>query len=491
MATNRNEVKRSRVKRSSIARHHKSSKTPTKLSSLHFLKGVFDATANFSGISPIKLAESLVPDQMINTNTEHEIVTRQEARHLTLNQRMAQIYRDIHNAALQGISAGDIDSNEIIRRGISQVDWIRSNINLQNQTMFKVIEYAAASPDFDGGSANAWRDRPVILNSALFSVELNQCTRYANLATEHGWMMLSILAHSAAFREAARTLDRESWESLQESISLNFDSLEYFAKIRYLDWHTALQRISGLWEHVSLGLKERHFDITPGNRNGYPHEFVVPEESGPLERPMFGTEIQPSNRVECLYNEFVFRGTKAPSGWPAEKRYPSDPTITDGACWICRKNDCACNPADFPKAVIKPLVELRRYGNKGVGIRTLQPIDKKKVLDEYIGKICPADYDGDPFYSFSIENNNRECIGVISARHFGNWTRFINHSCDANTHFTDKIIGRRRRVMIRTRKNIEIFEELTVDYGGEYFGSGKMFCYCGSSKCRYPPPSSE
>lgn len=332
--------------------------------------------------------------------------------------------------------------------------------------------------------------RPDRLNRALRlnNVELNQCNRYAKFATEHGWMMLSILAHSAGFREAARTLDSESWESLQESINLNFNSLEYFAKIRYLKWATPIRRIPGLYGHVSRHLKQRYGDVTEGSIHCHPHDFIVPENSLPLKRPCHNGRELFNNTEECEYSSSRFRNKEVPSGWPAGKEYPSDPTITDGDCWICERTDCDCNPANSPQGVLKPLVELRYYGKKGAGICALQPIEPRLLLDEYVGRLYPPCYMGDPVYALAIETKEGDVIGLVSAATIGNWTRFINHSCDPNTRFKSIKIGKRARMMIMARREIRMFEELTVDYNDEYF-KGEMTCQCGSPICRYPSPS--
>ena len=48
-----------------------------------------------------------------------------------------------------------------------------------------------------------------------------------------------------------------------------------------------------------------------------------------------------------------------------------------------------------------------------------------------------------------------------------NIARYINHSCKPNAESDVK--PRKRRVFIRAIKNIEEGEEITYDYGAEYF----------------------
>ena len=54
-------------------------------------------------------------------------------------------------------------------------------------------------------------------------------------------MLLSILAFSGDFRDAATFLKEREWALLGRMIAVNRDSLELFAKVRGLDWQAPLQ----------------------------------------------------------------------------------------------------------------------------------------------------------------------------------------------------------------------------------------------------------
>jgi len=73
---------------------------------------------------------------------------------------------------------------------------------------------------------------------------------------------------------------------------------------------------------------------------------------------------------------------------------------------------------------------------------------------------------------------------LISSKYMGNWTRYMSHSCEANTKFVTVAIGGRYRVMVVAERDIEIFEEVTVDYGDDYF-KGQQECFCGEPRCRF------
>jgi histone-lysine N-methyltransferase SUV420H len=56
--------------------------------------------------------------------------------------------------------------------------------------------------------------------------------------------------------------------------------------------------------------------------------------------------------------------------------------------------------------------------------------------------------------------------------------RFLNHDCEANAEFFVK--DNNREVIIRTLRTIEYGEEITVNYGENYFGSDYASCLCRS-----------
>jgi hypothetical protein len=72
----------------------------------------------------------------------------------------------------------------------------------------------------------------------------------------------------------------------------------------------------------------------------------------------------------------------------------------------------------------------------------------------------------------------------IDARRKGNWTRFINHSCDAHTEFALYRVGTTRIMGIKAVKSIPAGVELTISYGPTYYRPGsKNKCRCGTENC--------
>lgn len=403
---------------------------------------------------------------------------------------MKQIYQDIHVCSVPGLINSTSDLAYFLGRepyisAQNKKNWIQLNLALQTQAMFKVIEYAVAGSESAHHSsfttANAavsqLRVQPdtICRTSDLVANEVHLPKRYASFAAEHGWMMLSILANSAAFREAARTFDDLLWISFNFSVRQNKSSIELFAKIRGLNWILALTRSPDYASH-NTHLREGY----PGLEPDHPHSYIVPQNSEPIRQPQHKGKFQP-NIINNRFRASDF------GSFGRSKNPPRDPTIHNGLrCVICGSTLCHCEPSSCD-GVLRPLVELVQSGNKlGVGVRVLQPIRSHQLLAEYVGEILPEDCHDDDTYAIAFTPHDGVPSTVtISAQKHGNWTRFVNHSCDPHTVFVNRVIGRRHRIMLYSVKDIEIFEELTVDYGDTYWATRLILCKCGSRNCRF------
>lgn len=66
----------------------------------------------------------------------------------------------------------------------------------------------------------------------------------------------------------------------------------------------------------------------------------------------------------------------------------------------------------------------------------------------------------------------------------GNFTRFVNHSCSPNCFFSAIIFRGRKVSVLVAVENIGLFDEITADYGDEYFLRRGMECRCGTEGCK-------
>ena len=136
-------------------------------------------------------------------------------------------------------------------------------------------------------------------------------------------------------------------------------------------------------------------------------------------------------------------------------------------------------------------IQVRRSGVHGKGVFAVQAIAEGERIVEYVGEVItwkeaqrrhPHDPE-DPNHTFYFHVDDKH---VIDAKHGGNASRWINHSCDPNCE-ADEDDG---RVFIKALRNIEPGEELSYDYGliiDEPYTrklKAEYPCWCGSKNCR-------
>jgi len=312
--------------------------------------------------------------------------------------------------------------------------------------------------------------------------EWRKITRYGRFAAEHGWMMLSILANSVTFRSACHFSDDGLWFALNSALAENARSVEMFAKVRGLNWRTALTKTP----HIGDALTEAEIRSTMNVPIDHPHNFTLTLEGDP-QRPRHQGRDQ-LNISQNIYNAVTFKSAPRPKAWPRGRAFPQDPTIRlpkDGPCHIC-KSPVRCN-CRMETANFNPLVEINNYPGRGNGVRALQCIPAGAIIGEYVGELHPLESLSDPTYSLEFSGAQGE-LALIHCRRYGNWTRYMNHSCNPTAYFHDYTIGDRVRMCIRTVRETNIFEEITVHYGSAYWNEA-MLCRCGEPNCEFDTPA--
>ncbi len=134
-----------------------------------------------------------------------------------------------------------------------------------------------------------------------------------------------------------------------------------------------------------------------------------------------------------------------------------------------------------PKSRIVPQ---RRYrigrSNTGFGLFATKPFKKRQYIVTYRGPlITNAEADRlearDSRYMFEI--NSRWTIDGTSR---WNKARYVNHSCRPNA----EAILRKRKIVYVARRKIKPDEEITVDYGKDYFDGFITKSRCRCVACR-------
>jgi SET domain-containing protein len=117
----------------------------------------------------------------------------------------------------------------------------------------------------------------------------------------------------------------------------------------------------------------------------------------------------------------------------------------------------------------------------GLGLFAIAPIEKRAIIVEYRGRRIPTKearkHERRYASKYMFEINNRWTIDGSSRR---NTARYANHSCRPNAQ-SDLVAG---RIVLRAIKAIGAGEEITYDYGREYFDLFLKAKGCKCAKCR-------
>jgi uncharacterized protein len=114
----------------------------------------------------------------------------------------------------------------------------------------------------------------------------------------------------------------------------------------------------------------------------------------------------------------------------------------------------------------------------GLGLFATKPIKKGAKIVRYFGPLLDSrnkKHDIDNKYLFEL--NGRWTIDGSVRK---NVARYINHACRPNAE--SDVSARKRKVVIRAKKNIEPGEEINYDYGTDYFKAylKPIGCKCDS-----------
>lgn len=305
--------------------------------------------------------------------------------------------------------------------------------------------------------------------------------RFTEFVARCGWMVLAICAHSDGFIYASRHKDEDVWINTCNGIFQNAWSIELFAKVRGLDWLSILPEDEGEDEFCPRKNTKEQINVPVDD----PFHWYVSTD-GVAKQPSFNGVPQKAI-TQNIYH----------SGGLNENALMK--ILAQGNCLLCRSVEhCNCNTYTPSSFFHPPLLELAPCGGRGLGIRALQKIPKNTLLGEYVGELYPTTMPDEELaqldYTYSLAMTPPHAVSpalaIIDAARYGNWTRFINHSCRPSTlFFTDTIAGR-LGMFVRSMRDINMFEELTIDYGQDYFTRSKD-CACGEDCCLYNKESKE
>uniref|UniRef100_UPI00358EDF5A histone-lysine N-methyltransferase NSD2 isoform X2 n=1 Tax=Myxine glutinosa TaxID=7769 RepID=UPI00358EDF5A len=147
-----------------------------------------------------------------------------------------------------------------------------------------------------------------------------------------------------------------------------------------------------------------------------------------------------------------------------------------------------CQNQCFSKRLY-PDTEVFRSEPKGWGLRTKVDIKKGEFVNEYVGELVDDEecrkrmmYAHERhitnFYMLTIDKDR-----VIDAGPKGNFSRFMNHSCQPNCETQKWTVNGDTRVGLFALKDIPAVTELTFNYNLDCLGNEKTACKCGAPNC--------
>ncbi|KAK7904576.1 hypothetical protein WMY93_017183 [Mugilogobius chulae] len=154
---------------------------------------------------------------------------------------------------------------------------------------------------------------------------------------------------------------------------------------------------------------------------------------------------------------------------------------------VCPSGDRCCNQ-DFTKRLY-PDTKIIKTPGKGWGLISLRDIKKGEFVNEYIGELIDEEechsrikYAQENnitnFYMLTIDKDR-----IIDAGPKGNYSRFMNHSCQPNCETQKWTVNGDTRVGLFAVRDIPTGTELTFNYNLDCLGNDKMVCRCGAPNC--------
>ncbi|KAM9677584.1 histone-lysine N-methyltransferase NSD2 isoform 3-T5 [Trichechus inunguis] len=136
-----------------------------------------------------------------------------------------------------------------------------------------------------------------------------------------------------------------------------------------------------------------------------------------------------------------------------------------------------------------PETKIIKTEGKGWGLVAKRDIKKGEFVNEYVGEVideeeCMArikyahENDITHFYMLTIDKDR-----IIDAGPKGNYSRFMNHSCQPNCETLKWTVNGDTRVGLFAVCDIPAGTELTFNYNLDCLGNEKTVCRCGASNC--------
>ncbi|KAK6468429.1 histone-lysine N-methyltransferase NSD3 [Huso huso] len=179
---------------------------------------------------------------------------------------------------------------------------------------------------------------------------------------------------------------------------------------------------------------------------------------------------------------------------------PTDenPCGLDSQC-LNRMLQYECHPQVCPAAELcqnqrfsqrlYPETEVIKTEGRGWGLKARTELKKGEFVCEYVGELIDSEEcrqrikhahenHATNFYMLTLTKDR-----VIDAGPKGNYSRFMNHSCNPNCETQKWTVNGDVRVGLFALCDIDPDTELTFNYNLDCLGNGRTTCHCGSDNC--------
>lgn len=149
----------------------------------------------------------------------------------------------------------------------------------------------------------------------------------------------------------------------------------------------------------------------------------------------------------------------------------------------CNGQSCIDHFQNIIAVIGKRMCDIKGAGGMGKGVFANRRIPSGSVIGEYLGRLLPlGSMQAQDRYVFLISE-----IAEVSAFQFGNFTRFVNHHCDASIAPRLGMYGKRQVILYEANRDIEAGEQLSVHYGNSYFHLPYNPCKCDAQEGDHVP----
>lgn len=219
---------------------------------------------------------------------------------------------------------------------------------------------------------------------------------------------------------------------------------------------------------------------------GHPHSWVVGKRTGKDPVPLSWTyrHLEAGFTFDHISDSII--DTDAWGNYDPRR-------VENGPHYLCslcskpqsetsEKNECECFSDLFGPNVqrLAPVQVYSTEDGRNNGLIACCTFERGEPIGEFVGIITKDLEDVDVM----------QCQGAAGVFYQiwqgkkGNFTRFINHSCQPNCQFQSfSWLGIQRTVIVS--KGVAAGKELTVDYSSRYWNKLAKKCLCGETRCRY------